>query len=73
MVRDDVWAAAGGPEWADPLSTDVAASWFLCVGCLESRLGRRLAPRDFTAAPGLELGEAACTARLLDRAYGARP
>jgi hypothetical protein len=35
MVLDDVWQAAGNPDG------------YLCVGCLEDRLGRRLGPGDF--------------------------
>ena len=35
IVRDDVW----------PLASDGGK---LCVGCLESRIGRRLTPDDFT-------------------------
>lgn len=39
MVADAVWAAAGGE------------SGFLCVGCLEERLGRDLVAEDFPALP----------------------
>jgi hypothetical protein len=39
MVHNAIWQQAG-----------VAGS-YLCVGCLEHRLGRRLVPKDFTAAP----------------------
>jgi hypothetical protein len=35
-VHDEVWKAARGEGW-------------LCVGCLEERLGRRLTPDDFPA------------------------
>jgi hypothetical protein len=38
MVRDDVWPL-------DP------RGGMLCVGCLERRIGRRLAPADFTDVP----------------------
>lgn len=69
MVRDDVWAAAAGPAWTDPLAPDVQR-FYLCVGCLEGRLGRRLVPADFMGPPGLELGDEVSTVRLLDRAYG---
>ena len=41
MVHDDVWKAATGD---DPFG-------WLCVGCLEDRLGRRLTPDDFNDAP----------------------
>jgi hypothetical protein len=45
MVRDAVWSAAGMKvECLD-------RSGFLCVGCLEKRLGRTLKPKDFTSAP----------------------
>jgi hypothetical protein len=41
MVWPDVWAKSG-------LASD---DGMLCIGCLEQRLGRRLAMHDFTAAP----------------------
>jgi len=40
MVHDEVWSQAGMPP-----------EGFLCIGCLELRLGRRLSPSDFTSAP----------------------
>ena len=39
MVRAEVWSAGG------------LASGFLCIGCLEARLGRVLTPSDFPALP----------------------
>lgn len=39
MVTDTVWSAAGMQDG------------FLCIGCLEQRLGRILTPEDFTSAP----------------------
>ena len=39
MVKNVVWKAAG------------MAAGFLCIGCLERRLGRTLLPGDFTKAP----------------------
>lgn len=42
MVEDEVWHAA--------VSADSFIS-FLCIGCLELRLGRRLRPDDFTDVP----------------------
>lgn len=45
MLRDTVWAAA---------RTDPHA--YLCVGCIEARLGRRLHSGDFTATPINDLG-----------------
>ena len=38
MVTDEVWAAAGNPRG------------YLCIGCLEQRLSRRLTRADFTDA-----------------------
>jgi len=40
MVWDSVWRLADGN------SVD-----FLCIGCLEARLGRKLVPLDFNDAP----------------------
>ncbi len=34
MVREEVWSAVGGDD-------------YLCVGCLERRLGRELCAEDF--------------------------
>lgn len=39
MVRDHIWKAAK------------MSDGFLCIGCLEVRLGRMLTPQDFTALP----------------------
>ena len=39
MVTDAVWAAAKGGRT------------YLCIGCLERRLGRKLVPVDFTPLP----------------------
>jgi hypothetical protein len=38
MVRNEIWQAVG------------SGRGFLCIGCLELRLGRVLKPRDFTSA-----------------------
>jgi hypothetical protein len=40
MVHDDVWEAARMPDHG-----------FLCIGCLEARLGRQLHSGDFTECP----------------------
>jgi hypothetical protein len=42
MVKDEVWAAA----WLKRSKRE-----FLCIGCLETRLGRRLTSDDFIDAP----------------------
>jgi hypothetical protein len=39
MVHDHVWEAAHAPEHG-----------YLCIGCLEARLGRQLHRLDFTSA-----------------------
>lgn len=44
-VHGTIWQAAHAP-----------ANAFLCVGCLESRLGRRLRRGDFTSAPVNDVG-----------------
>jgi hypothetical protein len=44
IVKDEVWKAAGRLG-------DLTDSFFLCIGCLELRLERRLMPDDFTDAP----------------------
>jgi hypothetical protein len=41
MVRDSVWQEAGMLERKDQAT-------FLCIGCLEARLGRMLTAHDFT-------------------------
>ena len=48
MVYDDVWAAAG-------ITPD---GGYLCVGCIETRLGRHLDTDDFTNVPMNDLGTA---------------
>jgi hypothetical protein len=48
MVKNAVWQAAG----MDP--TDCPENYrrfYLCIGCLEERLGRRLTPEDFLDCP----------------------
>jgi hypothetical protein len=40
MVHAEVWAAARMPKQG-----------FLCIGCLETRLGRQLCADDFTGYP----------------------
>lgn len=57
-VRDDVWqqATGGSPKI------------MLCIGCLETRLGRRLNKDDFTTA--LVNHGPKCGARMLNRLQG---
>lgn len=48
MVHKSLWAEAGmEPDGMKPVSRNQ----FLCIGCLEVRLGRELTPQDFTDAP----------------------
>lgn len=54
MVENSVWEAAGMPadtSAAPPAGADHKHGFFLCVACIEKRLGRPLAPDDFTDAP----------------------
>jgi len=55
MVTNDVWAEAG------------MTTGYLCIGCLEARLGRTLVAADFTRVPINEPGNPWNTARLDDR------
>ena len=41
MVTDGVWAASAGPD---------GPARYLCIACLEERIGRALGPDDFTDA-----------------------
>jgi hypothetical protein len=43
MLHKEVWEAAAGVGFPGPR--------FLCVGCVEARLGRRLTPVDFADVP----------------------
>jgi hypothetical protein len=60
MVHDHVWAAARMPAEAGLKS-------YLCVGCIEMRLGRQLMPADFTATDVNDPAQNRMTPRLLDR------
>jgi hypothetical protein len=59
LVKDSVWQCAG------------MGRGFLCIGCLEARLGRQLRPRDFTDAPINDPDDPWKTPRLLSRLIGA--
>jgi hypothetical protein len=39
LVQDDLWARTG------------ISKGFLCIGCLEQRIGRQLRPDDFSTSP----------------------
>lgn len=62
MVKDEVWAEAG-------LRADRKSHGeFLCIGCLESRLGRELTPEDFGPEP--VNAPAPCDSERLNRRKG---
>lgn len=68
MVRNSVWGGAGfsndwlGAFFPRPKSRSV----FLCVGCLETRLGRTLCRSDFERLPANEI-DPLSSERLIDR------
>jgi hypothetical protein len=45
-VRNDVWAAAGMPPY-DETRPEGERGGYLCIGCLENRLGRQIRRADF--------------------------
>jgi len=61
-VRDHVWKNAGmGPH-----------EGCLCIGCLETRLGRRLRPNDFQRDHPFNARHLPATSRLKNRRSGKR-
>jgi hypothetical protein len=58
IVRDKVWTASKVAPWGG----------CLCIGCLETRIGRRLRPKDFLR--NHPLNQLPGTARLLERRWG---
>lgn len=44
-VKDEIWAAANAPGIGQ--SDNGTSGYFLCIGCLEYRLGYRLVKDDF--------------------------
>ncbi len=61
MVHDSVWRAAGMTTTRD------SGHGFLCIGCLEDRLGRALTKEDFTSAPVNDVAWGHKSSRLADR------
>jgi hypothetical protein len=51
MVHDAVWFAAGMPKRVPTGYNQKSSGDYLCIRCLEVRLGRALTRRDFTDAP----------------------
>lgn len=58
MVHNELWEA---------LTQEFNGAGFLCIGCLEHRLGRHLKSSDFTEVPVNEIFHGRKTARLLNR------
>jgi len=58
IVNDEVWLAAVGAD---------SFICYLCIGCLELRLGRRLAPSDFPSDVPINQMHRANSSRLRDR------
>jgi hypothetical protein len=69
IVKDEVWSAAGmTPGKIDARNHELVGGGFLCVGCIEVRLGRRLTIDDFKEITVPLLFEPWCTERLRSRA-----
>jgi len=49
MVQDHIWTASGAPTRQVVVPGE--PGFYLCIGCLEVRLGRRLIAADFTDTP----------------------
>lgn len=65
IAKDEVWAAAGmTPGKIDPKTYELVGSGFLCVGCFEVRLGRRLTANDIKP---MALGELLRSPWITDR------
>lgn len=56
MVTDEIWSQYGPP-----------AQGYLCIGCLEDRMGRQLKSADFIDAPVNTDGDRCRSDRLTDR------
>jgi len=61
MVHDAVWSLAGMKDG------------FLCIGCLEARIGRKLEPRDFANVYGSDPELPWHSPRLKSRLTGVEP
>ena len=61
MVHNTIWSRAGMNDG------------FLCIGCLEARIGRKLEPSDFANFPGNDPEMPWHCAKLKSRLTGAGP
>jgi hypothetical protein len=66
-VLDSIWKAAGCPGKGQ--SDNGPGGFFLCIGCLEKRLGRTLTKQDFKELPA-NIPSPWLSARLNDRLGG---
>ena len=69
MIKDEIWAAAGLPS-VGSLCLGVYTGCYLCIGCLEHRISRRLTRADFRGEkinPREDLGWSRRSDRLIDR------
>lgn len=62
MVTDEVWSTVNVDSEGEAISFGM-----LCIGCVESRLGRQLTRKDFTDAPVNTDDKDKRSARLKDR------
>ena len=49
MVHDEIWAESGAPTRT--VMDERTCGSYLCIGCLEARLGRQLTAADFPDYP----------------------
>jgi hypothetical protein len=49
MVHDEIWDESGAPTRAVIVAGE--PGYYLCIGCLEGRLGRQLTAADFPSFP----------------------
>jgi hypothetical protein len=70
MVTPEVWKTAGMPPPTIRGYNETDGD-FLCIGCLERRIGRRLKAMDFTVGPINDPDNPWNTPRLRERLSGA--